>query len=605
MAQTKVRKAVILVAGLGTRFLPITKAIPKAMLPVVDKPVIQHLVEEAVASGIEEIIIVLGPGQDAVRKHFEDHPELEQELTARGKHEHLDHLSKIKDFNVSFITQEQPLGDGHAILQAKDALAGEPFAVLFGDDIIDAPTPALAQLLAVYEKSVTAGTPTPIICAEEVPLENISKYGVIDGDLSPDGTVEVRGLVEKPAQENAPSNLGVIGKYVCTPEVLSALEESQASHSDGEIRLIDGFITLLKNASPVQALKVEGTRYDTGNKEGWLKANIELAKKMLTLFICITLLSGCSLTQEKPGEEPAAPHPGVTQEEVEEEIAEPVETEPVDWEIISETEDKIVLHAEIENPNNGVMLSSYLVTPNHESISRAQFSAVMLIPGGTDYGSNSFGKNAKGEVILLGNNIAYAYFDPDGRGESEGEEDANGAIHQDGLLAVSLAVAEHPAIDTDDFGLVSYSYGTTMAAGMLGRYPGEHPFKWYVDWEGPSAREYTTSGCDVSKESGKHMDRNLAVECNDNEFWLQRESVNYLPNLEIPYLRIQNINDHVQESNEHAIDAINAATEGTSPWTRINDEDPNQTFTYETPPTYLNNKAYDFYDYVLEMFELF
>lgn len=254
------KKAVILAAGLGTRFLPITKVIPKAMLPILNKPVIQHLVEEAVASGITEIIIVTGLGKRTIEEYFDPSYELEHD----GVH-------------FSFVHQNEARGDGHALLCARDLLEGEPFAVLFGDDIIDSERPALAQLLDLYKE-----TGAPVLCTEKIPPERISNYGVITPKPMQGGSrksMVVVDLVEKPSPEKAPSNFGVIGKYICTPMVLEALSRSQSSQADGETRLIDGLRTLLAEGQTLVALEVEGTRYDTGTPWGLLEANLAFAKK--------------------------------------------------------------------------------------------------------------------------------------------------------------------------------------------------------------------------------------------------------------------------------------------------------------------------------------
>ncbi len=270
-----VRKAVILAAGLGTRFFPMTKVIPKPMLPILNKPVIQYLVEEVLASGIQEIIIVTGFGKRSIEEHFDPNYELEQDLINRGKGELLQELHTIEEqVHLAYVPQLEARGDGHALLCAKDLLGNEPFAVLFGDDIIDGPRPALAQLLEVYEK-----TGSSVLCTERVPKERISSYGVISPGQIDGRQIQVTGLVEKPAPENAPSDLGIIGKYICTPNVLEALARSQSSQPDGEIRLIDGFRTLLSEGKAISALEVEGHRYDTGTPKGLLEANIAFAKK--------------------------------------------------------------------------------------------------------------------------------------------------------------------------------------------------------------------------------------------------------------------------------------------------------------------------------------
>lgn len=270
-----VRKAVILAAGLGTRFLPITKAIPKAMLPILNKPVIQYLAEEAIASGIKEIIIVTGLGKRAIEEHFDPSYELEHDLKQRGKLDLLEEVQKIeKAAQFIYVHQNEARGDGHALLCAKDLIGDEPFAVLFGDDIIDGPRPALAQLLEVYEK-----TGSSVLCTERVLKDRISSYGVISPGTIEGRQIQVTGLIEKPRAEEAPSDLGIIGKYICTPEVLTALAHSESSQTDGEIRLIDGLRTLLSEGQAIFALEVEGTRYDTGTPWGLLEVNMAFAQK--------------------------------------------------------------------------------------------------------------------------------------------------------------------------------------------------------------------------------------------------------------------------------------------------------------------------------------
>lgn len=283
-------------------------------------------------------------------------------------------------------------------------------------------------------------------------------------------------------------------------------------------------------------------------------------------------------------------------------IPNPVKTLlPIDWETEVSNEELTIFHANIENPSSDALLSTYLVIPNTNEDS---YPTVFLVPGGSDYGSKAF-DNPKTSSFYIENEIAFAYFDPDGRGESSGEEDVNGEIHQDGLFAVSQAVAAHPKTDTDEMGIVSYSFGTSMVSGMLARYPNQTSYEWYIDWEGPSAREYITVGCENS--AFQPLNELLKIDCSDDDFWEQRESVNFLPKITIPYLRIQSEKDHVQDSNEHAIDAINAATGGSSPWTRVNNEHINQTYTYSNPPEYLpkSQKAAATQGYILEMFGLF
>jgi len=270
-----VKKVVILAAGLGTRFFPMTKVVPKAMLPILNKPVIQYLVEEAIASGITEIIIVTGSGKRTIEEHFDPSYELEQDLIARGKQDLLKDLQKIEKIaKFVYVPQIEALGDGHALLCAKELLECEPFAVLFGDDIIDGSKPALAQLLEVYQE-----TGTSVIATQKVSKENISSYGVIGVDAQEGERIRVASLVEKPQAKDAPSDYGIIGKYICTVEVLEALERSHSSKPDGEIRLIDGFRTLLAEGQALYALEVEGQRYDTGTPWGLLEANLAHAQK--------------------------------------------------------------------------------------------------------------------------------------------------------------------------------------------------------------------------------------------------------------------------------------------------------------------------------------
>lgn len=271
----KIRKAVIPVGGLGTRFLPATKAMPKEMLPIIDKPVIQYIVEEAVASGITEIILVTGSGKRAIEDHFDHNFELAYNLEDRGKKEILKMVQEIEGLaEFVYVRQPRPLGDGHALLCAKNIVGDEPFAVLFGDDIIDNHKPALAQLISAYEE-----TGSPILCLKEIEGEDISNYGVVETKDKGTNLIEVLGLVEKPAFQDAPSNLGVIGKYIVTPDVLDYLGKTEVGSHDGEIRLIDGFKSRLKDGGHIYGLQIEGTRYDTGSKLGLLQANIAYAMK--------------------------------------------------------------------------------------------------------------------------------------------------------------------------------------------------------------------------------------------------------------------------------------------------------------------------------------
>jgi UTP--glucose-1-phosphate uridylyltransferase len=270
-----IRKAIIPVGGLGTRFLPASKAQPKEMLAVVDKPVIQYIVEEAVASGIEEIIFVTSIGKRAIEDHFDRNFELEYRLEQKKKEKELNTVRAIgKLAKFAFVRQSKPLGDGHAILAALPFLdRHEPVAVLFGDDIIDGKKPALKQLLDVYEEYRD-----PVVALQQVPKKDVSSYGVIGGKKLDKQTWEVRTFVEKPDVKDAPSNNIVIGRYVLTPDVLSVLENQRAG-KDGEIRLADAFATYLQGGRPIYGHVFDGTRYDCGNKLGFLKAQIELGLK--------------------------------------------------------------------------------------------------------------------------------------------------------------------------------------------------------------------------------------------------------------------------------------------------------------------------------------
>ncbi len=273
----KIRKAVFPAAGFGTRFLPVTKSQPKEMLPIVDKPVIQYLVEEAVASGIEEIIIVTGRGKRSIEDHFDYSFELEHTLVEKGKHELLKEVQDIaKLATFVYVRQPMPLGDGHAVLCAKDIIGDEPFAIMFGDDIVDGPKPALKQLIEAYEK-----TESSVIALEKIDQKDTEKYGIADPETeidTGDGLLkQLKGFVEKPKPEQAPSNLGIIGKYVVTPEIINALE-SAAPSKDGEIRLIDGFMQL-QQTQKIYGYEIQGKRYDTGHKLGLIEATIDFALK--------------------------------------------------------------------------------------------------------------------------------------------------------------------------------------------------------------------------------------------------------------------------------------------------------------------------------------
>jgi UTP--glucose-1-phosphate uridylyltransferase len=266
-----VRKAVFPVAGLGTRFLPATKAQPKEMLPLVDKPIIQYGVEEALASGADRIILVTGRGKNTIEDHFDVNVELETFLEARGKRAQAEEIRKISELiNVAYVRQGEPLGLGHAVLVARDLVADEPFAVILGDDVIDAQPPALKQMIDVFDR--VGG---PVLAVERVPMRDVSAYGVIDPEPMGDGVYRVRDLVEKPPREEAPSDLAIIGRYILTPDIFDMLAATAADRS-GEIQLTNGLRRLLKTR-PIYACEIDGVRHDTGNKLGFLKAVVYFA----------------------------------------------------------------------------------------------------------------------------------------------------------------------------------------------------------------------------------------------------------------------------------------------------------------------------------------
>lgn len=270
---TRVRKAVIPAAGLGTRFLPATKAQPKEMLPIVDKPTIQYIIEEALASGIEEFLIVTGRSKRSIEDHFDRSLELEMSLERSQKYELLQMIQKISDISVHYIRQKEPLGLGHAILCAKHFVGSEPFAVLLGDDIVDSSIPCLRQLIDIYNE-----TGSSILGVQEVAPEKVSSYGIVE----PEGRVServwsVRDMVEKPSEEDAPSNLAVLGRYIIMPEIFDILEKT-APGRGGEIQLTDALKKLAKSQQ-ILAYNFEGRRYDVGDKQGYLEATVEQALK--------------------------------------------------------------------------------------------------------------------------------------------------------------------------------------------------------------------------------------------------------------------------------------------------------------------------------------
>lgn len=278
----KVRKAVFPAAGLGTRFLPATKAQPKEMLPLVDKPLIQYGVEEAINSGIQNIVIVTGRGKTAIEDHFDVSFELEQLLESRNKKDLLASVRGISDMiNIAYVRQKEALGLGHAVLRARELVGPEPFAVVLSDDVIDSDIPCIRQLLDVYEFYAA-----PVVALMEVPKESIAAYGVVDAEpishrSGGDRLFRIRNMVEKPKPEDAPSNLAIIGRYVLTPEIFESIESVEPGRG-GEIQLTDSLRNLLHNR-PVYGYRFEGTRYDAGDKLGFLKATVEFALRRYDL----------------------------------------------------------------------------------------------------------------------------------------------------------------------------------------------------------------------------------------------------------------------------------------------------------------------------------
>ncbi len=267
----KIRKAIIPAAGFGTRFLPATKAQPKEMLPIVDKPTIQYIVEEAIASGIEEIIIVTGKGKRSIEDHFDIAPELERNLMEKGKLELLDKVRYSTNLaDIHYIRQKEPKGLGHAVWCARNFIGNEPFAVLLGDDLVQSDTPGVRQLMNIYEK-----THSSVIGVQSVAMDETHRYGIID-PISQDGRqYQVQNFVEKPAPGTAPSNLAIIGRYILTPEIFTYLDEHEIG-AGGEIQLTDAIQKLNKQQS-VYAYNLEGSRYDVGEKLGFVTTTIEFA----------------------------------------------------------------------------------------------------------------------------------------------------------------------------------------------------------------------------------------------------------------------------------------------------------------------------------------
>ena len=269
----KVRKAIIPAAGLGTRFLPATKAQPKEMLPIVDKPTIQYIIEEAVASGIEEILIITGRNKKSIEDHFDKSVELEMELEKAGKQEMLDLVRGISDMvDIHYIRQKEPRGLGHAIYCAKSFVGNEPFAVMLGDDVVESEVPCLKQLIDCFNEYKTT-----ILGVQTVAPENVNKYGIVDGIHIEDRVYKVKRLVEKPAIEEAPSNVAILGRYIITPQIFEILENTKPGKGN-EIQLTDALETLIKNEA-MYAYDFEGRRYDVGDKLGFLQATVEFALK--------------------------------------------------------------------------------------------------------------------------------------------------------------------------------------------------------------------------------------------------------------------------------------------------------------------------------------
>ncbi|KJZ83787.1 hypothetical protein ClosIBUN13A_CONTIG92g01220 [Clostridium sp. IBUN13A] len=272
MITKKIRKAIIPAAGLGTRFLPATKAQPKEMLPIVDKPTIQYIIEEAVASGIEEILIITGRNKKCIEDHFDKSVELEMELEKNNKNELLELVQDISDMvDIHYIRQKEPRGLGHAIRCAKAFVGNEPFAILLGDDIVyNNQKPCLKQLIECYNEYKTS-----ILGVQTVEKEDVSKYGIVDGILIEDRVCKVKGLVEKPSVDEAPSNTAILGRYIVTPKIFDILDNTKPGKGN-EIQLTDALLELIKEEA-MYAYNFEGKRYDVGDKLGFLEATVEYA----------------------------------------------------------------------------------------------------------------------------------------------------------------------------------------------------------------------------------------------------------------------------------------------------------------------------------------
>ncbi|MBQ9365248.1 MAG: UTP--glucose-1-phosphate uridylyltransferase GalU [Schwartzia sp.] len=268
----KIRKAIIPAAGLGTRFLPATKAQPKEMLPIVDKPAIQYIIEEALASGIEEILIITGRNKRSIEDHFDRSIELEMQLKSQGKYDQLKMIEKISDIQIHFIRQKEARGLGHAVLCARQFVGYEPFAVMLGDDIVDNEVPCLSQLVDVYDD--LGGS---VLGVQPVPTPMVSSYGIVNPRKVKPNVWQALDLIEKPDEDEAPSNLAVLGRYILDPEIFNLLEKTEPGRG-GEIQLTDA-IRMLAKEQAVYAYQFKGRRYDIGDKEGFLEATVEQALK--------------------------------------------------------------------------------------------------------------------------------------------------------------------------------------------------------------------------------------------------------------------------------------------------------------------------------------
>jgi UTP--glucose-1-phosphate uridylyltransferase len=269
--KTTIKKAILPAAGLGTRFLPATKASPKEMMPIVDKPLIQYAVEESLSCGIKDFIIITGKYKRAIEDHFDTAYRLEEKLRASGKETILKELNKLNNINLAYIRQRVPLGLGHAILCARPFVKDEPFVVILSDDVIDPGYPLLKEMITVYEKKKC-----PVIALQEVPKSEVHRYGIVDGKQ--EGAVyKIKDMVEKPAPDKAPSNLAIIGRYILTPEIFKILER-QKPGAGGEIQLTDALKSLVKK-TPVYGYLIKGKRYDAGDKLGYLQATVDFALK--------------------------------------------------------------------------------------------------------------------------------------------------------------------------------------------------------------------------------------------------------------------------------------------------------------------------------------